>query len=88
MGDRWMDERDREWRERDWRRSEAYGRGEARGRSYEDRSWAGPQDEHPYEARRGWRVYGYGDVDYGGPSRLTAGGAAPPWVAVVCLHRR
>lgn len=35
MADRWMDERDREWRERDWRRSESYGRiaGDLRRRS-------------------------------------------------------
>lgn len=84
MGDRWMDERDRDWRERDWRRSEAYGRGEARGRAgetrrYEDRSWAGPEDERggPYEGRGRRRAYGYEDEDYGGRSGLTAGGAAP-----------
>jgi hypothetical protein len=84
MADRWMDERDREWRERDWRRSEAYGRGEPRGRPgearrYEDRSWAGPADDPggPYPPRGRTRAYGYEDEDYHGRSGLTAGGPAP-----------
>jgi hypothetical protein len=75
-----MDDRDREWRDRDWRRSQVYGRAdEERGRSYgarrreEDRSWAGPEDE-PYDPRR--RAYDEGEPDYGGRSGLAAGGWA------------
>lgn len=69
MADRWMDERDREQRERDWRRSERYGRG-ARSDDYnqqpdyltdwrEDRSW---EEEGPETSYAGQR---YGDRSYG-----------------------
>jgi len=81
MADRWMDERDRERRDRDWRRSEDQGRGE-RERRYtggEERSWgASAEDERRggYGARRSGsdrdRVFGeretgmgYGGEDYG-----------------------
>lgn len=54
MADKWMDERDREWRERDWRRSEQYGRGGDEVRRWgEDRSWSGAADDDrgPYESQ-------------------------------------
>jgi osmotically-inducible protein OsmY len=46
MGDRWSDDRDRRWRERDWRRAERYGRGrddereDERRLAREDRTWS------------------------------------------------
>jgi len=86
MADRWMDERDREWRERDWRRSEEYGRGGrgdderrfgySQGRG-EDRTWSGAADDNggAYEdAWRGQGAYGEDDEDYGGGSDPTSGG--------------
>lgn len=81
MADRWMDERDREWRERDWRRAEALGRGDADRerlvprRDYdEDRSWAAAaeeEDERHQELRRPRRQE---TPDYGGRSRIVRGG--------------
>jgi osmotically-inducible protein OsmY len=81
-----MDERDRDWRVRDWRRTEAYGRGgEDRGRGGEtsrwgeDRTWSGPADDDrgPYQrADRDRSSYGEESEDYGGRSGLTAGGGA------------
>jgi osmotically-inducible protein OsmY len=58
-----MEERDRAWRERDWRRSEAYGRGG------EERSWSEQEEddrvtEEP--AERYGSGYGEGGDDYGG----------------------
>ena len=76
MADRWMDERDRRWRERDWRRSEDYGRGEDERRfeGGEDRSWSHSDDEdrRRFEARRSGpdrdRVFGEREtgMGYGG----------------------
>jgi hypothetical protein len=70
MDDRWMDERDRAWRERDWRRSETYGRGgEDHGRSdaprrgSEARSWPGAEGS-PYEEPSRRRLVQH-DEDYG-----------------------
>ncbi|HKR86873.1 MAG TPA: BON domain-containing protein [Phenylobacterium sp.] len=84
MADRWMDERDREWRERDWRRAEALGRGEADrerlgpARDYEeDRSWAGAaeeDDERYQELRRRRGAYREDAPDYAGRSRIVRGG--------------
>ena len=46
MADRWMDERERRWRERDWRRSEDTGRGDTRRfEGGEERSWGGSADD-------------------------------------------
>jgi hypothetical protein len=78
MADRWMDERDRRWRERDWRRSEEYGRGGPSrnaegGRWNEERSWAVSPEDQDYMERHGGYVEGE-DRDYGG-SDLTTGGA-------------
>jgi len=85
MADRWMNERDREWRERDWRRSEALGRGYGREgegfrggeaqRRGEDRSWSDPaeHDVGPYGPARAMQE----DQDYGRRSNLTTGGAPP-----------
>lgn len=84
MGDRWMDDRDRQWRERDWRRSEAYGRdGEDRvrgeeARRREERTWGRSQDERgaPHrELSRGRPAYGEAEPDYGRRSSVTTGGA-------------
>ncbi|RAK51043.1 BON domain-containing protein [Phenylobacterium deserti] len=44
MADRWMDERDRQWRDRDWRRSENYGRGGEDYSDREDRSFQSYED--------------------------------------------
>ncbi|HSV03129.1 MAG TPA: BON domain-containing protein [Phenylobacterium sp.] len=76
MADRWMDERDRRWRDRDWRRSEDYGRGEdeRRFQGGEDRSFGASDDEdrRRYEARRAGpdrdRVFGEREtgMGYGG----------------------
>jgi len=78
-----MDERDREWRDRDWRRSEAYGRGEERGRPGEprrygeERSWPRAGDERggPYEELRRGRM-AYDEDDYGGRSGVASGPGA------------
>jgi hypothetical protein len=70
-----MDDRDR-----DWRRSQAYGRfDEDRGRSYgarrrEERTWGGPDD--PYDIGPDRPPYDEGEQDYGGRSGLAAGGWA------------
>lgn len=63
MADRWSDERDSEWRNRDWERSERYGRGresdDARRRTDEGRSFGPeqrPQDRWPDGDRD--RVFG------------------------------
>lgn len=89
MPDRWMDERDRMRRDRDWRRSEEYGREDRDERRFvgrEDRSWGGPADDErsPYAARRSGpdrdRVFGeretglsYTGDDYE-PERRESGG--------------
>ena len=89
MGDRWMDERDQAWRDRDWRRWEAYGGGEPSsradeaGRWREERSWYGGSRErrepgeraaHGEQARGDYGREGYGREDYGRRSGVTAGG--------------
>ena len=69
MADRWMEERDRAWRERDWRRSEAYGRGG------EERSWSDPDEDdraHEEPAEHYGSGYRESGDDYGGGR---AGGA-------------
>jgi len=89
-----MDERDREWRDRDWRRSEAYGRGEERGRPGEprrygeERSWSRGADDDRVgsyeELRRRRMAYEADDDDYRGRSGVAAGpgpygrGGRPP----------
>lgn len=79
MADRWMDERDREWRERDWRRSEAYGRGGAREglRRGEDRSWsgAGYEDQDPFNDPSQARDFD-DEEDYSGGLSVTSSGSA------------
>ena len=77
MADRWMDERDRRWRDRDWRRSEDIDReGGYAGEGYyprggEARSFGG--EEQDYGARRSGegrdRVFGERETgaSYGGP---------------------
>jgi hypothetical protein len=87
MGDKWMDERDREMRERDWRRSEQYGRGdedrgpEDEGRRLEPRSFDSDDDSR-YGAQRGGsdrdRVFGERETgaNYTRGSGLTSGGGA------------
>jgi hypothetical protein len=80
-----MDERDREWRERDWRRSESYGRGgEDRSRSDETERWdeertwsAADDDEEPYEQSGRYRA-GHGEAgdDYGARPSAPSGGAS------------
>jgi osmotically-inducible protein OsmY len=78
-----MEERDRRWRERgrdrdrDWRRSEDYGRGDPRRfEGGEERSWGGPaeDDRGPYGGRGGGgrdRVFGEREtgMGYGGEYR-------------------
>lgn len=77
MADRWMDERDR--REREWRRSEPYGRGGDYSRANEGRSF---DDESQFAARRGGpdrdRVFGERETgaDYGRSSSLNSGGGS------------
>jgi hypothetical protein len=77
MADRWMDERDRAWRERDWRRSETFDRDP--GRAGEDRSWSrgaerDEDDRGGYgEAAPRWREAP--EEDYGSRSEVTHGGA-------------
>ncbi|MDE2486546.1 MAG: BON domain-containing protein [Alphaproteobacteria bacterium] len=74
MADRWMDERDRRWRERDWRRSEDADRrfSGGEGRSFRD---------DDYEARLSGsdrdRVFGEREsgVSYGGRGMRPGGGA-------------
>src|SRR5690349_13507008 len=76
MADRWMEERDRRWRERDWRRSEDIGRGDQRRfEGGEDRSWGGSaeDDRGPYGGPRSGgqdrdRVFGEREsgMSYGG----------------------
>lgn len=83
MADRWMDERDRRWRDRDWRRSEDMDRGDRpRFEGGEDRSWGGAADDDdgPYGAR--WsgsnrdRVFGEREsgMTYGGEESRAGGG--------------
>lgn len=76
MSDRWMEERDRRWRERERRRSEGLEPGDARRfEGGEERSWSGPSgdDRGPYgygegrDMRRGWRQ-GQDDRDQGRPA--------------------
>jgi hypothetical protein len=78
MADRWTDERDRDSRDRDWQRSERYGRGRDRdqdqdygqqgmdrGREREDRSFdprGGYDDDRGYDMDRS---YGAEDRGYG-----------------------
>jgi osmotically-inducible protein OsmY len=76
MADRWMEERDRRWRERDQRRSDDYGRGDQRRfEGGEDRSWGGPaeDDRGPYGGRGGGRDRVFGEretgMGYGGEGR-------------------
>jgi osmotically-inducible protein OsmY len=61
-----MDDRDRGMRERDWRRSERYGRSGGRG---EGRSWADDDDSGAYGPVGGDRVFGEREsgANYGGP---------------------
>jgi hypothetical protein len=79
MGDRWMDERDRQLREGAWRRAEDPGPGDGHARDPrwgEDRTWAEgePQiDDELY--RRPARGYAADERTYGGMSELTRGGA-------------
>lgn len=88
MADRWMDDRDRQWRERDRRRSDDMNRGEGRFARGEDRSFGSDdEDERYYGARRGGqdrdRVFGeretgmgYGGDDMGGGRGMQSGGGA------------
>lgn len=88
MADRWTDERDRESRDRDWQRSERYGRGRDRDQDYgqqgfergrESRSFeprGGHDDDRGYDMDRndGWADdRGYGEGGFGG--RGYSGGA-------------
>jgi len=71
MADRWMDERDRRWRERDPRRSDDERRGDQRRfEGGEDRSWGGPsEDDRSAYGGRGGREretgMGYAGEGYG-----------------------
>ncbi|WP_374471929.1 BON domain-containing protein [Phenylobacterium sp.] len=76
MADRWMDERDRQMRDRDWRRSESYGRGGDYGRDDDQRG--GREDyrggyDFDYRSRGEGRSFGAGDDEFGarfeGPDR-------------------
>jgi hypothetical protein len=72
MADRWTDDRDREWRDRDVRRSEPYSldeRGEAR-RWAEERTWAA--DDRDLDDETGGYRRGYGERAYGGRSGLAS----------------
>lgn len=88
MPDRWMDERERRWRDRSNWRSEAYGRGgegERQTRIWgEDRTWGGPADDDygpgrgaRFEGRDRDRVFGEEDsgVAYNRPNVRPGGGA-------------
>jgi osmotically-inducible protein OsmY len=75
-----MEERDRRWRDRDWRRSEDIGRGDQRRfEGGEDRSWGGPaeDDRGPY-GRGGGRDRVFGEresgMSYGGETYGRGGG--------------
>ena len=75
MADRWMDERDRERRQRDWHRSEDYGRDE-RDRRYageEDRSWSGSDRDRVFGERETGMSYGGEDYDAGDYERERRG---------------
>jgi len=81
MAERWMDERDREMRERDARRAERYGRydpDDERGSAPEDRSWRSEggrgYGDPAYAGRRGYgpdRVFGERET---GASYTSTGG--------------
>lgn len=75
MADKWMDERDRRWRDRDWRQSEDNGRGREQQRGREDRSFGSGNDE--FGARRSGqdrdRVFGEQESGYS-YSRPSPGG--------------
>jgi hypothetical protein len=68
MPGRWTEDRDRQWRERNWR-SEAYGRGEADrergGRSGETRSFGEGAEGARWEGRDRDRVFGEDDTGGG-----------------------
>lgn len=80
MADRWMDERDRRQRDRDWRRSEDMNRGQDRfssgeGRSFDDGSqgygeeqgrWPGAGRDRVFGERETGMGYGGEDVRSGG----------------------
>lgn len=88
MADRWMDDRDRQWRERDRRRSDDMNRGEGRFTRGEDRSFGSDEeDDRYYGARRSGqdrdRVFGeretgmgYGGEDMGSGRGMQSGGGA------------
>lgn len=87
MADNWMDDRDREMRDRDWRRSEQYGRGGYRGReaggSNEGRSFDdGRYDDSRFGAQRSGadrdRVFGERETgaNYTRGTGVTSGGGA------------
>ncbi|RAK55114.1 BON domain-containing protein [Phenylobacterium soli] len=86
MADRWMDDRDRRMRERDWRRSEDMNRGgEGRYARGEDRSFGSDDEDERYYGGSGQgrdRVFGerdsgtsYGGEDFGRGSPRSGGGA-------------
>jgi len=76
MGDRWMDEQDRQRRERDWRRSQMsdadYGRDAESRRGREPRTFSGEDEASGrYEAED--RHHGSNEQAYGRSSNLTTG---------------
>ncbi|MDB5498590.1 MAG: hypothetical protein JWP28_2621, partial [Phenylobacterium sp.] len=85
MAGNWMDERERQWRERDWRRSGETGRAEGR----EDRSWdrddradlhgggRGPE-RGPERGQDRDRVFGEGETGAGYGGRTTGGARSEP----------
>lgn len=72
MADRWMDERDRQMRDRDWRRSEGFGHGADSGGDVERRSWQGRDYRGVSPAMR-QNEY---EVDRNRPAPRTRGGPA------------
>jgi len=86
MGDRWNDERDRDRRERDWRRTDPYARGRGEPTDYrsearEDRSWQTAEDYGDYSSAdfadrygddRSQSNSGYGAGRYGRPNERAA----------------
>jgi len=74
MADRWMDERDRRFRERDWRRADDYGRGGQEARRHEDRTWPADLEDQDYRERHGG-AYEVDDGEDRGAYDVTSGGA-------------
>ncbi len=77
MAGNWMDERERQWRERGWRQSDDAGRGDGG----EDRSWRDERSD-TYGARRSGRdrdrVFGEGETGAGYGARPAGGERGGP----------